>query len=186
MITITLTADSMLRLWKTAKGFEPLRTDCIISRSDGPDLDRILTLQMRSWYVGQLMNGQLRDLPLTDIGPTLSFDEKTAGCVSALLPERCLRVASADCDKWERPAIIINDRECADAVAQTNPFARAGEARPVAIADSGRLTLYPATGGTTPRIMAVMLPDSDDIYRLTPSMLASIGASVSNLFPSDP
>lgn len=182
MNPITLTADSMLELWKTAKGFEPLRTDCTVSRSDGPDLDRILTLQMRAWYVGLLNTAPFSDLPLTDIGPRLTFSERCPGSYSARLPDGCLRVASADCDSWERPALIVTDPASPDAAAQSNPFARSGRARPVAVVGDGLLTVQPPPDGGKTRIMAVMLPDSDDIYHLTPQMLASLGVADPNLF----
>ena len=174
MQTITLDAASMLALWKRAHGYEPARTDCSIKRVDGPDLDSLLSLEMRQWYVKRLMEMPCHSLPLTDIASSVSTVASSMGAASVTLPERCLRVASVKMANWDRPAIIVTDHDCADALAQANPFARAGCARPVALAEPGHLTLIPGNS-TLSHLLCVMLPDDETSYILNPAMIAEIG-----------
>ena len=42
-----LNEDEMTRLWLLRKGYEPLRSDCRIERSDGADLQSAARLECR-------------------------------------------------------------------------------------------------------------------------------------------
>ncbi len=44
-----LNEDEMTRLWLLRKGYEPLRSDCRIERSDGADLQSAARLECRLW-----------------------------------------------------------------------------------------------------------------------------------------
>lgn len=60
-----------------------------------------------------------------------------------------------------------------DADAQSNPFARAGLCRPVALVSGRRLTIYPATENPeTVTVMAVMEQDESGCFRVTGEMMA--------------
>ena len=48
---ITLTPDEMLERWRLYRAMEPLRADCVVERTDGLDIDTILRIQMRAWYL---------------------------------------------------------------------------------------------------------------------------------------
>lgn len=45
-----LTEKEMIDLWLLSKGYEPLRTDATIIRTDGVDIRAIARLECRRWY----------------------------------------------------------------------------------------------------------------------------------------
>lgn len=171
MLTLTLDKNAMLTLWKRSHGYEPARTDCTVTRTDGPDLDVMLSAEMRQWYITTLLEAPLNRLPVTEIADTVTTVASPPGAASVTLPKRCVRVAEVKMHGWERSAVIVTDKQHPDAIAQTNPFGRAGIARPVAVLGYGTLTLWPA-GPALTTLKAVMLPDNDESFTVTPAMLA--------------
>lgn len=178
MKTLTLNAQQMLTLWKSRLGYAPLRSDCSMERVDGYDLDGMLLEKIRSWYVGALRSEPADALPLTDISAETAAGRKVTadGVVRLTLPADCLRVVEVDCGCWDRPALMVTDSGSPEALAQTNPFARSGSARPVAVVCGSSLHIYSVTSEADAAditVKAVMLPDADT-FVLTPALMAAM------------
>lgn len=176
MREVTLEKSAMLELWKRARGFEPLRADCAVTRTDGPDLDALLEMEMRAWYIRQLLTAPIEELPLSDIAPVLTLTTLREGVVTAPLPEGCVRVARVMMDGWERSALIAESANHPLAMEQTNRFARAWRCRPVAIVEDGWITLHGVVSHP-PRglsVSAVMLPAPELPYVLTEAMIGRL------------
>lgn len=52
---MVLSENQMIDLWLLRKGFEPLREDCRIERSDGADLRSLARTECRLWYENLLL-----------------------------------------------------------------------------------------------------------------------------------
>lgn len=173
-----LDKEAMIGRWRRAQGYEPVRTDCLMARADGPDIDGILEREMRSWYVKMLLDAPLSVLPLTDVARQAeTIIASKEGMVVATLPETCVRVARVEMEGWEREAMIVTDPHCRLARAQDNPFARAGLAKPVAVVSGSKLTVY-SRGSEMLRLTkvdAVMMPPVEGPYPVTDALLALMG-----------
>ena len=62
-----LSEDEMTRLWLLRKGYEPLRSDCRIERSDGADLQSLARGECRLWMERLLAEGNPAHLILHDL-----------------------------------------------------------------------------------------------------------------------
>ncbi len=174
--SFVLSAGEMLALWKRRLGYDAPRTDCTVTRSGGPDLDDVLMEQARSWYTWTLRSAPASALPLTDIAEQTALAISPEGVASADLPPGCLRVVSVMMEGWMQPALVVTDSSLPEAVAQTNPFARAASVRPVAVVAGSRLMLFsaPSPGARLLSLEVVMMPDMADEFVLTDMMVASM------------
>lgn len=163
---LSLTPERMLALWKLTHGYEPLRSDASVVRSDGIDLDALLRLEMRRWYTDLLDNGPLHLLPVRDIsGSSVAFD-RTDSSVLLSVNRTLRRIVEVKLRGWNRPARIIGldyDRRADILQAQASPYACAGANEPIAVIEShNTLRCYPPPAGT-PAIAvlrAVVEPDN--------------------------
>lgn len=177
MKSFVLDAAAMLALWKRAHGYEPLRTDCVVTRTDGPDLDAVLGMEMRAWYAQRLLTDDPRLLPLTDIGPMLTLTATPSGdAVSSPLPDGCLRVAEVMVPRCARPALIVESLSDPLALAQSNPYACGGEHCPVAVVSRGSITVYgprpAAVAGL--KVLAVTEPADADTFPMTRALVSAM------------
>lgn len=175
MKTFTIATTELLQLWKLHHGYGPMRNDCVISRADGPDLDALIMEKIRAWYIKMLTDMPKEHLPVTEISGALAFSPLEGGAWSRL-PDNCLRVTDVTAANWTVPAIIVTDLTHPDALAQTNPFARASSDRPVVITGSDTITFFPAPMPDSDfSVKAVMIPDVDaDSYMFTSTLYSQI------------
>lgn len=176
MVTVIVYTEArLLEEWKLRSRLEPLRTDCVITRTDGIDMDTYLLRELRAWYMRELATAPVDTLPLTDIAPGLTMTRAPDGAGMVKLPAGCLRVVSVEMEGWHRPAVIVADPECAEAVAQTSPYSRGGVCRPVAVIYPDRMMLYtpPADAKAPSSVLAVTEPP-EGTYLLTERMLADM------------
>lgn len=147
--TKQLTREEMLEKWRLVRHFEPLRSDATVVRSDGIDLDRLLELEIESWYERRLRELAVEDLPQTDVTSSVEMTVESDGSGSVRLPADVVRVAEVMVDGWSREAKVIEDEECAEALDQSNRYTRGGSINPVAVVGRcGVLRLYtPPRGG---------------------------------------
>ena len=54
---LKFTRQEFLALWRTLRGYAPLRDDVSLTRSDGLDFDRRLEAEMDYWYRRLLAEG---------------------------------------------------------------------------------------------------------------------------------
>ena len=164
---IHLSSDEMLAQWKLRRGFAPLRADCVISRTDGIDLDNLLNL---------LATAPLEMLATTNIASDIAVVPTGEGGAVVMLPESCRRIVEFQLDGWQRPAIIVDDPLCHLARIQANPFSRGLTVNPVVVKQQNRLFVYSLPAGSTPKItraIAVMEP-TDGSYEMDESALSTI------------
>lgn len=173
---IHLSSDEMLAQWKLRRGFAPLRADCVISRTDGIDLDNLLRLEMRDWYLNLLATAPFEMLATTNIASDIAVVPTGEGGAVVMLPESCRRIVEFQLDGWQRPAIIVDDPLCHLARIQANPFSRGLTVNPVVVKQQNRLFVYSIPAGSTPKItraIAVMEP-TDGSYEMDESALSTI------------
>lgn len=168
-------AEEMLYQWRLRRALLPMREDCTVTRYDGIDLDSLLRLQMRDWYLNLLDTAPLEMLTLTDISADIAVVRRDDGLDTVTLPGNCRRLVEFRLEEWERPAEIVADPHSPVAVMQTNPFSRGGACRPVAVCHNNTLYLYSVTSAV-PKIakaLAVMLPE-DGTFEMNERALSLI------------
>lgn len=174
MEIIELNSAEMTALWKRRTGYEAPRTDCIIDCGEGYDIDGMVLEHARSWYRKALRDTPSQSLPLIDISARLAPAASPSGAAVARLPQGCIRVVEVMAEGWERPALVVTDMNSAEAVAQSNPFARSGTSRPVAIVSGGCMSVYsPVAKLSNLTVWAVMEP-VEGSFLLTRDMIASM------------
>lgn len=167
----------MLAQWKLRRGFEPLRADCVITRSDGVDLDALLRLEIRDWYLSLLNTAPIEMLATTNIASEIALAKKDDSTATVILPQNCRRIVEFQLSGWDRPARIIDDVDSYDALLQHNPFSRGGCAQPVVVKHHNMLYIYSLPQGNVSitRAMAVMEP-TDGTYEMDEAALATINS----------
>lgn len=184
MMTYTISAEELSALWRRFRGFEPLRADCVVERVDAIDLDAVMAAEARAWYVDMLCHAPLDMLPVADITSQLAVAATPEGTATVILPRRVARLVSVSAEGWERSATIVTDTRSSLAVAQANPYARGGSARPVAVVEAGIMRLYslPAPNARLTEVLAVMLPEQGAAtFDFTPELMAAMYRHVTQL-----
>lgn len=174
-MTITLSSDEMLAQWKLRRGFAPLRADCVVSRSDGVDLDALLRLEMRDWYLNLLDTAPTRLLSLTSIADDIAIVAHDDNTATVTLPQYCRRLVEFQLDGWARPATITAP-DTPLARLQANRYSRGGCESPVVVRHGNRLRIYSLPSNSTPtitRAIAVMEPANGN-YEMDESALSTI------------
>ena len=88
---------------------EPLRLDCTVSRTDGPDVDAILTEEMRSWYLDLLDNAPISTLAPVDRTATCKIDALSDGRLVITAPDGCRRILSVWFTGWDCPVNVADE-----------------------------------------------------------------------------
>lgn len=136
----------MTRIWLLRKGFEPLRSDCRISRSDGADLETLARQECRIWYDRLLREAPAELLELHDLAAELSVTATPAGSLCVALPDSCVRPVAVKLQGWNAPAVIVRADDPL-ARRQYLPYCAGGCDRPVAVLHpDNRLELFGRTG----------------------------------------
>lgn len=103
-----LTENEMTRLWLLRKGYEPLRSDCRIRRSDGADLERIARGECRLWMERLLAEGDPSLLVPHDLAQEMSLSMSMTLVPSLILrlPGEVVRPLGVKLRSWLSPATI--------------------------------------------------------------------------------
>lgn len=173
---IRLSQDEMLDLWRLRHALEPLRSDCVVTRADGIDLDSFLLQDIHDWYLRLLDTAPVEYLAPSDISRNvaLSCDDKGVG--SIILPENCRRVIELRLDCWKQPALISTDLASPIAMMQQNPYSRGNTSAPVALHSHRLLNLYsvpPDVDASITRLLCIMQPD-DGFFEMDQRALSLI------------
>ncbi|MDO5394447.1 MAG: hypothetical protein Q4F07_00625 [Bacteroidales bacterium] len=171
-----LTSEQMLGHWRRYRRLDPERADCSIELFDGINTDIRLAMEMRSWYLELLDNGDLRHLVLTDIAPRLKLTSVYSGVWQCRLPADVRRVAGISLAGAASEIVpVCGDPGNRFKTLCTNRYSRPDTAFPAAhISDSGLMTLYCAGTASAPvpeAVMAVVDP-GDEEYVFNDSALA--------------
>lgn len=163
------TPTEILEEFRRRRYLEPLRDDCAIERTDGPDLDSLLMDEIRQWYASLIDTAPPQWLATEDVAAETAVKELPGtGTVELTLPDDVRRVVSLTIEGNPVPAVPITDLTNPLAALQGSPFTRGGRMRPVAIlAAPQRIILYAHDPqGNPPRLAsltAVRL--REDIYQ---------------------
>lgn len=170
-MTLNLTRSEMLRLWKRIRAIEPLRLDCTADRTDGPDVDSLLTDQMRAWYLNLLDNA-----PESRIAPCecadsaqVEFSDSATAIVKA--PSGCRRILSVRFSGWDFP-VKISDEPIPQKIA--NPYCRRHAAFRLG---NDRIAVFGPVG--TLSELRCALDISDQVYIFDNSAISDIYDSAS-------
>lgn len=113
----------MLRLWRQMAAIEPLRLDCTVERTDGPDIDAGLKREMRAWYLNLLDSGPVSALAPVDLASTAAVEKSTDGLTVITAPADARRILSVRFSGWSAP--IVPEEAPANALANAaNPYLR--------------------------------------------------------------
>ena len=116
------TKEEMMALWKRRHFIEPLRADCVISRSDGVNMDARVAEDMRAWYLHLLRNGPVEHLAPADMSLTCSVSRNSTGALQIRLPASAVRVTAVKLSGWERAVVpMINVESTGGAGARWYP-----------------------------------------------------------------
>lgn len=173
---IMLSSDEMLAQWKLRRGFAPLRTDCEITRSDGIDLDALLRLEMRDWYLNLLDTAPMELLAPENIAGDIALMPQADNSATVILPENCRRLVGFKLKEWKRSAKIITDPYSHEAQMQSNPYCRGGCENPIVVLHGNRLYVYslsPLTSHVIDFATAIMEP-TDGGYLMDEAALKTI------------
>lgn len=175
---LNLSSEEMLGVWKLKRYFEPLRSDCELSRTDGVDLDRLQMMEMREWYLNLLDNGELSLLEVSDIARDVALKYQSDGSATIALPAECRRVVEVKLEGWQRAAIIAGP-DSPIAALQRSPYSRGRSEEPVAVVNQGYLHIYtpPSTDSRISSLKCVAEP-ADGSYRFDERALATIPADI--------
>lgn len=130
----SLTESRMIDLWLLRKGFEPLRSDCRVSRSDAADLRSLARDECRIWYSNLLRRADPELFCPVDISrdPDLSISADVPGGMRVKLPARVVRPVAVKLYSWYAPARIVA-AGTAEARAQADAYTCGGIIQPVAV-----------------------------------------------------
>lgn len=131
---LELTQDDMIDRWLLHKGFEPLRSDCIVGRSDGANLREIARQECELWYEQMLREADPKLLPVENLADDSSIilSSSSSGGILFTLPERVVRPVGVKLSSWLRAADIV-DYDTDMARRQLNPYLCGGIEHPVAV-----------------------------------------------------
>lgn len=139
----------MLQLWRQLTAVEPLRLDCSVGRTDGPDIDAILRRQMRAWYLDLLDHGDERFLVPVDLAANASISTLN-GVTHLTAPEDCRRILRVNFSGWASP--LAPQASTPPLISSLNPFCQ----RPAVVSVSPReVIVYGAEGRLTSLSCAV-------------------------------
>lgn len=173
----------MIRLWLQRKGYEPLRSDCRVERSDGADLPAIARGECRLWYERLLAEAQVSMLVPHDLADANGLAMSMTRVPSALLklPEECVRPVAVKLTSWLAPARIVTPDDPL-ARLQSWHLSAGGVVNPVAVFHPDHtLELFSTSYEETEKIeylLCVTRPPVDDegnpTYEFQPAALATL------------
>ena len=176
---ITLDDERMLGLWREGAGLEPALADASIERFDGLDINTVLRVAMRAWYVRYLHDAPVDMAPVTNLLPYAKMTRASlpdTWCVN--LACRTARVLSLDIEGYGSLPVInpYDDKNRSLMAAMANKFVRNG-ARPTALyrpgADSVFVGLPSNANPVIKAVMGVRVTD-DDTFVVDERVLADI------------
>lgn len=177
-----LTEQEMTRLWLLRKGYEPLRSDCRIRRSDGADLQALARGECRLWMERLLAQADPSMLILHDLAkerPT-QMAMTLVPSVMVRLPDDCVRPVAVKLTSWLAPARIYRPGD-PEARCLYNPYNGAGPSNPAAVIHpDNRLELFSPTYNDNDTLeyllCAMRLTDEESVplYEFQPLALTTL------------
>ncbi|MEE0977903.1 MAG: hypothetical protein UH625_00680 [Muribaculaceae bacterium] len=163
------TKQQILEEFRLRRYLEPVRTDCVIQRTDGVDTSRKLMMEIDQWYANLLRTAPPEWLKTEEIATdvTLSVVSGT-GAVTLTLPADVCRVVSLTIEGNATPITPILQPSEHLIRLQQSPFTRGGRVCPVAfMPHPGSITLFAHdANGYPPELASVIAVRHDpEIYQ---------------------
>ncbi|MDE6117620.1 MAG: hypothetical protein K2G33_08955 [Duncaniella sp.] len=168
-----LDRSRMLAAWKLHRALEPVRNDSAVTRTDGIDIDELLSAEMDLWYVNLLLTAPEHLLVPRDLSGVAGLERTERGATVVPLPADTLRVPEVKLSSWGVPATVVLPDTPA-AMRQCYPYTRATADAPVAVKCGNELRLYPAAvqGDTIESLRCIVYVPGE--YEFMQSALALI------------
>lgn len=166
----------MLKLWRSAAGLEPLRSDCSVERIEGIDADAIIGPRMRAWYLRLLDTAPAALLPVADVaGELVLTPDRAGGSATAVMPQRVRRLLDVRLTGWLNAAL---PRDAAAAARRCrmglNPYLRPGLTHPMCLTDGHTMRVEPFEDGDIVAAARAVCDPGPERYTLDESLLATI------------
>lgn len=175
---MTLTQDEMLATWRLLNGYEPLRNDAAVTRTDGIDLDSLLRLEMEAWYCNALATAPIEMLEPKNIAFQVSYTLSSDRSVTIPLPGNIVRIIGVKLDCWAHQArLLYPSTDDTEIEWQSSPYSRAGDCAPVAVVGHDELRLYSVPEDVVSPVIThlnVIARPDDGSYIFNPSLLNTI------------
>lgn len=174
--TFTLTTEQLLTHWRRHRLYEPVAPGgAELSLTLSPGTEACMAARLECAYARAVSEAPADEMPLTDIASRLTLAVSTDGAARTELPRGVLRIVSVECSGWYAPARIATPADTTLIARQTNIYSRGTPWQPVAIVYPQHMLLYGCTAAdTVSRCMAVVAPEPDSGFTLTPALLARI------------
>ena len=174
-----LTPSQMVALAKEILLLQPAMSDCTITRTDGIDLDALLTTHLDHWYAQLLLTAPVEWLPVEDVAAQVDLVIGDDDVVVATPPTHCVRPVEWRLEGWRRSVTTFMKPDDPAAQRHLNPWTRAGVHTPAAIDMGDRLLLFCAPHGeeTTLVTARCVVRPVDGNYRFHRAALDTLLAS---------
>lgn len=163
--------EQLVDMFALRRGFEPLRADCEVSRTDGVDMRQLLEYEVRSRYAGALMTLPIEQLPTEDLSSKVRLVVQSDGSGVIDLPDNTVRVGE----------VKLSSVRAADAApplvqAQANRWSRGGSYEPVAVLRGNRVYVYSPDrmGDGVELLTVVKMPVTGEPFAVTEPILNAI------------
>lgn len=160
--------SAMLDLWRLLRAAEPLRLDCTVERTDGPDLDQIYCEEMRAWYLDLLDHGPDSMLCPVNLAGNAKTESVGGGVTLISAPASVRRILSVRFSGWGTPVAPETDLEALREHA-ANRFRR----RPLVAAVCRTVVAVSGARGTLVELLCAN-DDGPQIYKFDDSAIKTI------------
>ena len=140
----------MLDLWKTMMQLQPAHYGCTIERTDGIDIDELLLIHIRKWYVSLLLSAPDGIVPVEDVKDRLSVMVADNGVVTAMVPPECVRPVEWKLKAWQKSVTLFLQPNVPEAAYLHNEWTRPGVCDPAAVDYGNRILLFTLPDGELP------------------------------------
>lgn len=168
-------SEQLVQMFALRRGYEPLRADCSVVRSDGVDLQQLLAHEVRSRYASALMTLAIECLPTDDVSSQTRLVVLPDGSGVIDLPENAVRTGEVKLSSWVTGVTPTAEDGCI-VQSQSNQWSRGGRYEPVAVERGNRLYVYSPDpkGDAVETLMVVRMPGMNEPYAMTEPLLNAI------------
>ncbi len=172
---LSLTRSEMLARWRLHRGYDIPAVGVVSGRTDGIDLDAVLSAEMDEWYGRLLASGPLRHLVSVQKAGSVVLPRHGSADTRISLGPAVVRVADVRLSSWYCSARVVDNPSSPLALRQIHPFTRASAESPVAVFDpvAKTLALYPYDPGRDSLLSLRVVEFHEDMFSFDSSALGS-------------
>lgn len=161
----------MLSIWRSILGLDTAYSQCSIEQFDGIDINELIALRMRQWYLDLLHNADPSLLPVANIASQCARIARPNGATFVEPPADCVRVVEVRAATW--PVALVPSPNNAPLKRLGHPYAAPSPSSPIAVSSRRGILLATCDAADALEIIAVTDPGADS-YILDQSLLSSI------------